>query len=313
MDWILGTFARALVALLQALPLDLVARIGRALGAVAWVLDRRHRRVALENVGAALGAELGPEGVRRVARENLLRIGENYLCAVKTAAMDDAALADRLAWVGFEGSIPSDGSSLVAAIGHFGNFELFARARRLAPGWTVATTYRALRQPGLNRVMQGLREASGVRYFERTREGAALREALGQGQLILGLLADQHAGDRGLWLPFFGRPCSTTASPAVYALRYGTPLVTAVCYRVGLARWAIEFSGRIETRRPDGAARETGEIMADVNRALEAAVRRDPANWFWVHRRWKRPSRHQLRGTPDRDGEGTSSAPVSGA
>ena len=27
--------------------------------------------------------------------------------------------------------------------------------------------------------------------------------------------------------------------------------------------------------------------MRDVNRAFEAAVRRDPANWFWVHSRWK--------------------------
>ena len=29
--------------------------------------------------------------------------------------------------------------------------------------------------------------------------------------------------------------------------------------------------------------------MADVNRAFEAAILRDPANWFWVHRRWKAP------------------------
>ena len=28
--------------------------------------------------------------------------------------------------------------------------------------------------------------------------------------------------------------------------------------------------------------------MLDVNRAFEMAVKRDPANWFWVHNRWKR-------------------------
>jgi KDO2-lipid IV(A) lauroyltransferase len=33
--------------------------------------------------------------------------------------------------------------------------------------------------------------------------------------------------------------------------------------------------------------RDPAEIMRDVNEAFEIAVRRDPANWFWVHNRWK--------------------------
>jgi len=27
--------------------------------------------------------------------------------------------------------------------------------------------------------------------------------------------------------------------------------------------------------------------MLEVNQAFETAIRRDPANWFWVHKRWK--------------------------
>ena len=34
-------------------------------------------------------------------------------------------------------------------------------------------------------------------------------------------------------------------------------------------------------------ARTPDEIMLEVTRAFEVAIRRDPANWFWVHRRWK--------------------------
>ena len=64
------------------------------------------------------------------------------------------------------------------AIGHFGNFELYARCARFAPGFQFATTYRALRQPALNRLMQSLREKSGCLYFERRTEGASLRAGL---------------------------------------------------------------------------------------------------------------------------------------
>jgi KDO2-lipid IV(A) lauroyltransferase len=72
----------------------------------------------------------------------------------------------------------------------------------------------------------------------------------------------------------------------LFALRYNCALITGICYRVGLARWRIEAGGEIPTRE-NGAPRPTADIMRDVNRAFEAAVRRDPANWFWVHRRWK--------------------------
>ena len=62
---------------------------------------------------------------------------------------------------------------------------------------------------------------------------------------------------------------------------------TGICYRVGLARWRIEAGQRIPTHE-NGQPRALEAIMGDVNRAFEAAVRRDPANWFWVHNRWKK-------------------------
>ena len=106
----------------------------------------------------------------------------------------------------------------------------------------------------------------------------------------VGLLADQAGADNSLQLPFLGHVCLTSAAPAVFALRYDCGLIMAVCYRVGLARWRIEANQEIPTRE-NGKARPVAEIMTDVNRAFEAAVRRDPANWFWVHNRWKRRGR----------------------
>ena len=72
---------------------------------------------------------------------------------------------------------------------------------------------------------------------------------------------------------------------------------TGICYRVGLAQWRIEAGDEIPTRE-EGRARSTEEIMSDVNREFENAVRRDPANWFWVHNRWKPPRRKRARRTP---------------
>jgi lauroyl/myristoyl acyltransferase len=290
MEPLLYRLARALVNFLQRRSLESAARLGRAAGAAAYLVDARHRRVALRNLTMCFGGEKSAAEIRALARENFRRIGENFACAAKTASMSFEELRPHVEFVGNARIIsPPPGEkpqSVVAAIGHFGNFELYARFHQFAPNYLCATTYRALRPPSLNRLVQSLRERSGCLFFERRFDAGPLKAFMNQRGVMLGLLADQSAGTHGLRLPFFGHDCSTSAAPAVFALRYNCALCVGVCYRVGLARWRIEGSEEIPTHL-NGHARSAEAIMGDVNRVFEAAARRDPANWFWVHNRWK--------------------------
>lgn len=292
MNTLLYLFARALVGLIQCLPLGLVARLGRMGGAFAWFVDRRHRNATKENLTLSFPEKSATE-IHAIAHENFRRIGENYACAIKTASMNDERLRRVLTGKHVDRFKDNEGKRWVVAVGHFGNFELYARSYLFLGSIQIATTYRGLRQPALNRLLLHLREQTGGFYFERRTEAEQLKETIRKGNIVLGLLADQHAGNRGEWLPFFGRECSTSSAPAILARRYDCPLHTAICYRVGLGRWEIEFGEEIpleETGRP----RPIADICRDMNAAFEEAIRRDPANWFWVHRRWKKPSKFQL-------------------
>jgi KDO2-lipid IV(A) lauroyltransferase len=288
MNFFIYWLGRAFIAFVQMLPLPLVARAGRAAGAAAFYLDSRHRRVAVQNLTLCFGREKTAAEILAIARENFRRIGENYLSAIKTAVMPPQALRAHFDFGGAEYILPHEADSgpqsRVVAIGHFGNFELYARFTQFVPVFKCAATYRALKQPAINRLMMELRGYSGCLFFERRQEGAALKDAMNNSGLLLGLLADQSS--KGVRIPFLGRECNTSTAPAVFALRYHCPLHTAICYRVSLGRWRIEVGPEIPTRE-GGKARDIEVIMREVNLALEKAVRRDPANWFWVHRRWK--------------------------
>ncbi len=277
------------VKFLQSLPLNWVARLGRAGGAVACALDARHRRVALRNMALCF-PERTPTDIRALVRENFRRIGENYCAAIKTAAMPWDELKERVTFSG-PGWVtdPPTGRpppSLVFAIGHFGNFEIYARIASHNPAYQSGTTYRGLQPAALNRLLQSLRQKSGCHYFERRTELAALKAWMAPTGRLIGFLSDQHAGRSGVRSQFFGRECATTTAPVIFALRYKLPLAVAICYRVDLARWHIEFSPEIPTTA-NGEARSIEDIVTDINRAFEAGVRKDPANWFWVHNRWK--------------------------
>ena len=302
MDRLLYFLANTLVKVLQALPLLWVARLGRAGGALFHWVDLRHRRVAARNLALALGDQYSSSQISGLVRENFRRIGESYCCAIRTAAMSWEELQGYCEFVGLEKllahSVGGQSPNLVVAIGHFGNFELYARFGQAVPAYQCATTYRGLPQPSLNRLMQSLRAHSGCLFFERRTDAAALKSTMLGSAMILGLLADQHAGRGGVSVPFFNRECLTTAAPAVFALRYHCPLHTGICYRIAPGRWLIEAGDEIPTRK-EGRPRSTREITMDVNRAFEKAVRRDPANWFWVHNRWKTPKKTASQPDPD--------------
>lgn len=300
MDSLLYIVAKSLIVCVQALPLRLVARLGRIGGLLIYLLDARHRRVARKNIARCFPEKSSSE-VRALVKENFRRIGEGYACGIKTASMTAEELGRHLEFRGPERlthPLPDDPlRSAIFAVGHFGNFELYVRFGHFCPKFKTVSTYRGLPQASLNRLMQSLRERSGCEFFERRFDGAKLRAAMNKPGMILGLLSDQDGGDRGLQLPFLGYNCSTSPATALFALRYNCQLYSAVCYRVGLARWRIESGPEIPTHNK-GKPRSAEAIMRDVNAALETGVRQDPANWFWVHNRWKRGRPAALSAAP---------------
>ncbi len=100
MDSLIYFCGRALVIFIQALSLPRAAKLGRALGGLAYHLTGRYRRVVLQNLTMCYGYRKIAREIQELARENFRRIGESYVCAVKTAAMADAELKPHVEFVG---------------------------------------------------------------------------------------------------------------------------------------------------------------------------------------------------------------------
>ena len=203
--------ARTFVGVVQLMPLKLVALVGRFGGFLFYFLDVRHRRVAVNNLLACLCNSHSKKEILSIARENFCRLGEVYLSALKTAAIPTEKIGSVLSVMGEEnislakredGSLPS----FLFALGHFGNFELFAKCGVFVPDYVLSTTYRGFRQPWLERLILSLRKRSGINLFDRRWDGVKLRAFMNRPGTITGLLADQSAGRSGLCLPFFGSP-----------------------------------------------------------------------------------------------------------
>jgi lauroyl/myristoyl acyltransferase len=100
MDLLLYLIARTVVTFIQTLPLAWVARLGRAGGAVAYWVDGRHRRVALQNLELIFGSRKTAAERTAIARENFRRMGEVFACMIKIASLSDAEIQGILELVG---------------------------------------------------------------------------------------------------------------------------------------------------------------------------------------------------------------------
>jgi len=100
------------------------------------------------------------------------------------------------------------------------------------------------------------------------------------------VVADQDARRNGVFVPFFGRGCSTPTGPAELALRTGAPIIMGFETRRPDGRHELDLLPPLAMPEGrDGAA--VTALTAAHTAVLEAWVRRRPSSWFWLHRRWK--------------------------
>ena len=85
-------------------------------------------------------------------------------------------------------------------------------------------------------------------------------------------------------MPFFNRLCSTSPLAAALAIRTNSAVVPAAIFTSGFARWRIVYDEEIPYDRSNPE-----QLTADINAVLERQIRHSPADWFWVHNRWKTP------------------------
>jgi len=278
--WIFRSFEAALARL----PLSFVFRLGSALGSLMrWVLPG-YRRLVRSNLASAL-PELSLAERHRIERDHFRLLGGNLLAAVKTPFLPQQALMERVEIEGLEKArkVLARKQGIVLAIPHTGNWEMYAQLAFLLPGVKTGAVYQSLRNRKLDHHLNTTRRRFGMATFNRSRGFHEAVEFLREGGIV-GILADQHTGDAGVWTPFFNRLASTSPLAATLGWRSGAKIFVATCLTdARQIRWRFEAQGEITP---------TADIEAttlEINRAIERGVRRQPADWFWVHNRWKTP------------------------
>jgi heptosyltransferase-2 len=286
LEYLVYLIYRAGFALISLFPLRLLFALGRALGFCGWLLLPKYRQLAFRNIDIAFEKEKSPREIRRIVRQHFQRLGANLLCGLKLASMPLEKVRERVKVENAEAPERElrNGRPVVYILSHIGNWEL--QAQMFPPVVAFArnsTIFQPLANRYIDRHVRALRGRAGVELFDRNEGFQKAIELLRQGGAI-GILSDQHAGDQGLWVPFFGKLASTTSLPALLTKRTGAALLGTAIYTEGPGRWRMVFADRI-----DVAGDSVEEMTAKANELIATQIRRAPEDGFWLHNRWKTP------------------------
>ena len=280
--------ARLGLALVTSLSPATACRLAGALASLGFLLLRRRRRIAVDNLLRA-GVAATPREARSIARASF----RHMACIVAESFLAPRFLAGD-AWqdaIEFEPPeatrrlLETPGRGIILVSGHLGNWEFGAQAvSRYKPLTGVA---RAMDNPRIQRLLDQRKMRGDFETIDKHLANPMdLVRALRRDR-ILALLTDQHASVSGIAIDFFGRPAATYPTPAVLHRLTGAPILFGTPIRLGPLRYRFTVTEPLQYAKTGDREADIRRITQDLAYRLEAAIREHPGQYLWAHRRWK--------------------------
>jgi len=182
---------------------------------------------------------------------------------------------------------------LIMLTGHYGNWEILGNVLATL-GFESTAVARPLDNPYASEWVFGVRERQGQTIIGKKGATSEITGVLDSGGVV-GFVADQNAGSKGLFVDFFGRKASTYKSIGLLAMQFEVPVLIGYARRLdGQFRFKVAAQDIIMPADWKNEPDPLIYITQRYTKAMEDFIREDPSQYLWLHRRWKsRPKGEQ--------------------
>ena len=279
---------RVLVGGVGLLPRRAARAAGAGVGAVAWRVMGRLRKVGMQNLALAYPEKT--EGEREVILRGVYRslgwqIGE--FC--KMGGYTEEEASGFIRYDGLERFLAAreKGKGVLVLTGHLGAWELSSFYHSLM-GHPMSLVIRRLDNPLVDAFVNRIRCLHGNRVIHKDDFARGLLTSMSRGETV-GILMDTNmTPPQGVFVPYFGVEACTASGMARVALHSGAAVLPGfLVWEAAEKKYVLRFGEELELIR-------SGDVVSDIvantalfTRTIEGYVRRYPEQWLWVHRRWK--------------------------
>ncbi|MBJ81106.1 MAG: lipid A biosynthesis acyltransferase [Myxococcales bacterium] len=284
---------RTLAFILKHTPWLCLKLLARLLAPMAYYIARKETQTALENLEIAFPERPLSER-RKIVRAmyDHLAISAMEIIQIEKFVATDNGLSLQPEQEQLFREALAQNKGVVAVTGHIGNWELLAQFL-VQQGIPMVTIARPTYDPRITKWLDQVRSQYGLEVIWRG-ENTVSREMIRtfRSNKILALLMDQDTRVQSIFSPFFGKPASTPSAAAALALRFDAPIIFGWNHRTPTGH-KFYFEKIIPPEIEDKEAAKQ-QLIDRLNQKLEDAIRQQPEQWVWLHKRWKtRPENTQ--------------------
>ncbi len=272
------------------MPYRVSLKLGEALGMALYFFWGSRRKIAIENLGEAVarGAIVLQSSPEAVIRQNFRNLGKSFAEVVKIYYGLGDHIVDSVEIHGAGNLMKAleKGAGVIIITGHCGNWELSALAVSVKLT-RVNVVAREVDNPYLNRVLERARKRYGNSVIYKK---GALKRILGalKNNEVVGMLIDQSVlSSEGVLADFLGKKDYTMKTPAIIARKTGSPVVPLFIRRVKDGH-VIDIGEEIMPDRSEDGDLAVFNDTVHFSGAVEDYIRKNPSEWLWIHKRWKR-------------------------
>ena len=258
------------------------------LGRFAYAFPSRFRALVIYHLHLAFGKEKSQREILDLSKEVYVMMGKNAGDILRTWNVKNRAqLEEFLILEGIENAEKAigKGKGVIYFTGHIGAFELMISTMGLV-GLPFKVIGTALKDERLNEILVEFRAAHGAEPIERGKETFKLIKTLKSGGTV-GMLIDQDTKVKSRFVNFFGMPASTPVGAALMAMKTGAAIIPAFIYLGADNKQHMNLFPEIELVLTGDDETDMVVNTQRLTTILEETIRRHPAQWVWMHERWK--------------------------
>ena len=268
------------------LPHRAAMMIGVGLARLLWpFIPARRKRLAQTQIERCL--RVSPAEAARIARESTLRFGPMLMEVLRFPVLR-RHIEDYVTITGALDTMRASlaqGKGAIIATSHSGNWELMGGALALA-GLPIVGVAKRQSAAGMDRFINEYRALVGMHVTYRSSVREMFR-MIDQGWII-GLLSDQDPSRRdGVVVDFFEQKTNAFTGAAAIARRCEVPIFPVFMHRQADGHHELTIEEPLYVEKTDDRAADVLRVTQEVSAHIEAWIRRYPAEWFWLHDRWK--------------------------
>lgn len=287
-NYIQAALALSFIWIFKRLGLSLGAKLA-GLTLLAFGRFAREHKLADTNMASAL-PDMTPQQ-RKIALRNMWRNIGHVLAEMAHMKRIAAQAERRLRVHGSENldALKASGKPFVLVSAHTGNWEINMVLLEQM-GFEAGAIYRASNNPIMDKWIVDQRAGYMPHQIPKGAEGSKQMIRLLKNGVSLGALIDQRL-NTGDPITFFGRPTRAPSAAVKLAHRFDLMVLPVrVCRRSGMpdtAYFDVHVEAPFKVKQSDDRQSDTDRAMAHIYARFEAWIDERPAEWFWVHDRWR--------------------------